>query len=155
MANDDSLKRTYGEWLALSKADRARLGLPPSQAQWAKHYGLDSKTTTRWKQDPLVITTMNRAKARQASPPDEPVEVPESSAEGLAKLKEDLLAKALSGNKDSIEQYMKWFGKEELEAERKDAQAGLHAKTDEELIAEVLNMIGVAAIEKYLEGQRA
>lgn len=154
MAHDDSIKAAFGEWLPLSQIERREKGLPTSMAAWGRTYGVGYKTLQRWKAaDPVVTVAQSRAEARAEAAETPTEDAPESPIEAIGKLQEGLLEKALKGDEKATDQFMRYFGKDALEEERRARQAGIKALTDKELIVEILDMIGASEVEKWLEVQ--
>lgn len=178
MANRDyeEIYQRFVRWSAMDRATKIKLGLPTVQDSRAgdgfcQRYEVGARTLRKWKNRPEFEGDVEAARAKLAGEPivdtslDEDRVAPSLEDRAAAidaglsedeaeyrSIKEAIALEAKQGdNAKALELYMKHWGHEFAAAER-DAREGLfRSLDDDELVAEILNLIGPDEVRSWLE----
>lgn len=156
MPSDYSLedKMAYADWLAASDAVRRRFSMPASKEAYGKQRRIPSRTLRRWEQTDEFKALLAEAKARAESgdgpEPTAPVDESGRAQSEYERVKASILEAALAGDTKAQDQYMRHFGVHFAQEERAARSRGLQDKSDDELVAETLAIIGRERVRAWL-----
>lgn len=166
------LQNEYIEWLLTDKHQRAVMGLPASDVEWAKVKGISDRTIRKWKQDEKFVAKYeNRQKEVELSLPGATALATSPKAGGGKKvaspgsvsgddsndyniIKNKLVERAMSGDRASAELYFKTYGKLYVDEEAASRRSDFRDADIEVLYDRVLALVPLAKIEAELEKRK-
>lgn len=155
MARDEATFRAFAEWWATPRAQRAALGLPDTQKAFAADRGVTPKTLRRWRETGEFRALVEEAEARFRLTP-EPEAVDESldpAERDWREVRRALVQGAKEGDRTSLTEYMKYFGKPFAEAEAAALESSFAELSFDELVEQALGLIGPGPVRAWLEKQ--
>jgi hypothetical protein len=153
-------KPAFAEWLAMNAAERAMAGVPPTEAEFAKAWGVSDRTLRNWKGDEEFQAAMAAAVDRQQrarAAVDKLGEGTTFTVEldgdevSYLEIKSRLIRDAMAGAKDARDLYFKTYGRSFVEAESAQLESDLADRSDEGLVDELLGCVGPEAVTEALE----
>jgi hypothetical protein len=179
MSNPNATKRfellqnEYIEWCLTDKHQRAVMGLPSSDVEWAKVKGISDRTIRQWKQNEKFIAKYeNRQKEIELSLPGatalatspkagkatrsaSPGSVSGDDSNDYNVIKNKLVERAMSGDRASAELYFKTYGKLYVDEEAASRRSDFRDADVDFLYERVLTLVPLDKIEAELEKRKA
>lgn len=176
-----AIQREFAYWYATPKRLRVSLGLPLSETQFAEMKDITPRTLRRWKEQVGFKEMVESFKLEMANDsPDATIRKVGSAApkmkvedvratleddpalvDGVSpdeqkylQVKDTLVRMAMDGNQGAMDLYLKHYGKAYVEAEQADF-SDYRNMSDEQLVAEVCQMVGVEAVSGWLAEKAA
>lgn len=154
-----AVRAAYVDWLLTDEEIRAMHGLGVSHADFARLNGVTSRTLRRWREDPgfteLVEATRKRLEQQRSAEPSKPKPKSQAQVDALARgaepgtdlwdfheIKGALKARAMAGDSNAINVWIKTFGTDLMEQERQEAESLFPSMSDDDLAASVLELVG-------------
>lgn len=171
----EKAKKAFGYWLALTAAEREAEDESATQAEFADRWGVTGRTLIRWKQnDPTVLGAYEKTQRARGGPDvppeahaypktddfqdlDDSSQIMDSPLVGdvltqeFEEIRRALVAGAKRGGK-GLDSYMRYVGRHILDQERAARESGFADLSDEELVHEVLSLLGRDSVVAYSQG---
>jgi hypothetical protein len=154
-------KPAFAEWLAMDAAERAMAGLPGTEAEFAKGWGISDRTLRNWKSDEAFQELISAAQERQARARTAINKLGQGETftvelngdeQSYSEIKARLIRDALAGAKDARDLYFKTYGRTFVEAEQAQLDSDLTDRSDTELVTELVATTGPELVAEALTG---
>lgn len=149
---EQGIKREYAMWCALDKRQRRTAGLPTTQKEFAEKHHVNARTLNRWSKEEEFQQLV--ADFRPAEAPEEPAPTPDTkpdvALDDYREVREALVDKAKTGDRQAMDLYMKHYGKPFIEEEHAERTSSFQEFSDEALVAAVVDAAGSDLVERVL-----
>lgn len=150
----EQAKTEFAAWLALTPAERSRLGLPASQAAFARNKGVTDRVLRKWANEPDVQAKVEELRAERVVPMVQAGSTPppqSSAEEDYETARRVLVEKVAAGDNPAwAKLYFDVYGRAFSAQETAASSANLADLDDEQLAEQVLGMLETDVIARHL-----
>jgi hypothetical protein len=152
------------EWDHLDRAQRRALGVPVSDAEWAKVKGLNVRRVAKYRNDPyyaVCVEKLRNITKKRIAPGGSASLADIASLGGMpgvddladyTAIKGQVAALARQGEQKALDLWLKHWGRPFLDEETANRVADLASMADEELVRTLVSMVNSALLAEVLTG---
>lgn len=151
------------EWDQLDRTQRRTLGVPVSDAEWAKVKGLNVRRVSKYRADPFYDQCVEKLRSitRKRIAPGGSATLADLSLTGMpgvddvsdyTAIKTQVASLARQGDQRALDMWLKHWGKPFLDEETSNRVADLAGMSDEEIVTGVVELVNPVLLADVLRG---